>query len=149
MRLWHDDAPTPTPWDQVHPPGPGTPPGQVHPRDQVHPPNQVHQPPQTRYTLRDQVHPPGPGTPPGTRYTPWTSTLTPPSSACWEIRATSGRYASYWNVFLLEQIFIDIYKLPDSAATAAANASTIIFITTNATILYFHKYITVFVDHTK
>ena len=27
------------------------------------------------------------------------------SSACWEIRATSGRYASYWNAFLL------IYKI--------------------------------------
>ena len=45
-----------------------------------------------------QVHPQGPGTPPqagappGTRYTR--------SSACWEIRATSGRYASYWNAFL-------------------------------------------------
>ena len=33
-----------------------------------------------------KVHPPG-------RYTPR-------SSACWEIRATSGRYASYWNAFL-------------------------------------------------
>ena len=31
--------------------------------------------------------------PPG-RYTPW-------SSACWEIRATSGRYTSYWNTFFL------------------------------------------------
>ena len=40
----------------------------------------------TRYTLR-QVHPRA-GTPSG-------------SSACWEIRATSGRYASYWNAFLL------------------------------------------------
>ena len=28
---------------------------------------------------------------------------TPPrSSACWEIRTTSGRYASYWNAYLLE-----------------------------------------------
>ena len=25
----------------------------------------------------------------------------PESSACWEIRATGGRYASYWNAFLL------------------------------------------------
>ena len=25
----------------------------------------------------------------------------PPRSACWEIRATSGRYASYWNAYLL------------------------------------------------
>ena len=32
-------------------------------------------------------YPPGPGTSPGT-------------SACWEIWATSGRYASYWNAFL-------------------------------------------------
>ena len=24
------------------------------------------------------------------------------SSACWEIRTTSGRYASYWNAYLLE-----------------------------------------------
>ena len=51
------------------------------------------------------------GTPPGTRYTPRAGTPpgrytlqadTPPSrsSACWEIRATSGRYASYWNAFL-------------------------------------------------
>ena len=31
--------------------------------------------------------------PPGTRYTPG-------NSARWEIRATSGRYASYWNAFL-------------------------------------------------
>ena len=25
----------------------------------------------------------------------------PPCSACWEIRSTSGRYASYWNAILL------------------------------------------------
>ena len=62
------------PPDQVHPPGPGTPWDQVHPQDQVHPPGPG--------TL-----PLGPGTPPG-------------SSACWEIRATSGQYASYWNAFL-------------------------------------------------
>ena len=36
------------------------------------------------------VHPPGRYTPLG-RYTP---------GACWEIRATSGQYASYWNAFL-------------------------------------------------
>ena len=29
----------------------------------------------------------------------------PQSSACWEIRATSRRYASYWNVFLLQFSF--------------------------------------------
>ena len=26
---------------------------------------------------------------------------TPPCSACWEIQPTSGRYASYWNAYLL------------------------------------------------
>ena len=35
----------------------------------------------------------GVGTPPGAD--------TPPCCACWEIRATSERYASYWNAFLL------------------------------------------------
>ena len=76
-----------TPWDQVHPPepgtplGPGTPPGTEYtplgsgtlPLDQVHPPGPDTPPPPppgTRYTRRDQVHPPGPGTPAGTRYTP-------------------------------------------------------------------------------
>ena len=28
----------------------------------------------------------------------------PPCSACWEIRATSGRYASYWNAYLCIKI---------------------------------------------
>ena len=42
-----------------------------------YPPDQVHPPPW------DQVHPPPPG-----------------SNACREIRATSGRYSSYWNAFL-------------------------------------------------
>ena len=38
--------------------------------------------------------------PPGTRHP--TGTSPPPqSSACWEIRSTSGRYASYWNAILL------------------------------------------------
>ena len=44
--------------------------------------------PPGRYTPQ-QVHPPG-------RYTP-------PNSACWEIRATSRHYASYWNAFLLNK----------------------------------------------
>ena len=72
----------------------GTPPGQVHSPRQVHPTRQVH--PLGRYTLRSgtpprQVHPLA-GTP--------QAGTTPRSSACWEIRATSGRYASYWNAFL-------------------------------------------------
>ena len=61
------------------------------------PPGTRYNPPRTRYT------------PPGTRYTPWDQVHTPvppdqtpppPSSACREIRATSGRYASYWIAFL-------------------------------------------------
>ena len=71
---------TSTPPDQVHPqtrytPGPGTPP--------------------TRYTPQTRYNPPGQGTPPRTRYTPQTR----------EIWATSGWYASYWNVFLFSVIF--------------------------------------------
>ena len=41
------------------------------------------------------------GRDPGTRYTPPLGPGPPGSSACWEIRATSGRHASYWNAFLL------------------------------------------------
>ena len=52
---------------------------------------------------RDQV-PPRPGTPPRSRYTPT-------SSACWEIWATSGRYASYWNAFLLLKKQPILFKL--------------------------------------
>ena len=29
------------------------------------------------------------------------------SSACWEIRATSGRYASYWNAYLSDLTLYD------------------------------------------
>ena len=57
---------------------------------QVPPPGQVH--PQTRYT-------PWAGTTPG--YIPQGPGTPPLSGACWEIRATSGRYASYWNAFFL------------------------------------------------
>ena len=85
------------PPNQVYPPGPGDqvhPPDQVHPRDQVHPPDQVPHPPWTRYTPR-------PGTPsPWTRYTPQDQVPPPRGTACWEIRSTSGRYASYWNAIL-------------------------------------------------
>ena len=46
---------------------------------------------------------------PGTRYTPRArytpqTRYTPRSSAYWEIRATSGRYASCWNAFLFTYI---------------------------------------------
>ena len=91
-----------TPWA-------GTPPRQVHPQAGT-PPRQVH--PQAG-TLPRQVHPgryiPQAGTPPwaGTAPSKYTPRLVHPhgqvppgSSACWEIRTTSGRYASYWNAFL-------------------------------------------------
>ena len=69
------------------PTGPGTPPGPGTPLpDQVHP-------------LPDQVHPTGPGTSPQTRYPP-PDQVHPP-----RIRTTSGRYASYWNAFLLFVFF--------------------------------------------
>ena len=90
--------------------GPGTPTGTRYTPDQVHPLPQAGTPlppipgtpptPRTRYTPRDQVHPPGPGTPPRQVHPPDQVHLPPGSSACWEIRATSGRYASYWNAFL-------------------------------------------------
>ena len=58
--------------------------------------------------------PPGADTPPGadmipsSRHTPRSrppQEQTPPCSACWEIRATSGWYASYWNAYLFSPMF--------------------------------------------
>ena len=67
------------------PPRPGTPPkDQVHPRDQVHPPG-------TRYTPLEQTTPP--------------DQVPPRSRACWEIRSTCGRSASYWNAILFSAEF--------------------------------------------
>ena len=59
----------------------------------------------------DQVPPPpGPGTPPRTRYTPPGPGTPPPPDQVHppgtrEIRSTRGRYASYWNAFLLFNMF--------------------------------------------
>ena len=81
------------------PPWPGTP-WQVHSRGQVHPPG--------RYTPwagtpLPQAGTPRAGTPPSGQVHPlWAGTPHHGSSACWEIRATSGRYASYWNAFLFQ-----------------------------------------------
>ena len=57
-------------------------------------------------TLPGQTAPPGRYPPQPRQTPPWTDT---PRSACWEIRATSGRYASYWNAYLL--IFIICWAL--------------------------------------
>ena len=71
-----------TPWGR-HTPGPEA---GVPPRTRGrYPPEQT--PPQTR----GRYPPLGPEV-----GTPW-------CSACWEIRATSGRYASYWNAILFLQ----------------------------------------------
>ena len=81
-----------TPRTRHHPPGPGTP-GTRHPMEQTPPPHS----PGTRY-------PPGQGTPWGKHPHPYPREQTPPlHSACWDIQSTSGRYASYWNAFLLRK----------------------------------------------
>ena len=62
-------------------------------------------PPGTRETpLGPGRPPPGPGRPPGTRQTP-SGPGRPPREADSSIRSTSGRYASYWNTFLLAGFF--------------------------------------------
>ena len=71
----------------------GTPPGQVHPLG--------------RYTSPGQVRPPS-------RYTPLAMHT--------GIRSTSGRYASYWNAFLL-----GVGKLAWKISTSAATAKTSIY----------------------
>ena len=81
----------------------------IHPPDQADPPRA--DTPWTRQTPphREQT-PPRPGrhpprtrqTPPQNRQTPPPqSRQTPPREADSSIRSTSGRYASYWNAFLL------------------------------------------------
>ena len=98
-----------TPRTRQTPPGPGRP-----PPDQADPPTQTRQtpprpgrPPQTRQTPLEQadtppeqVDTPLPGRPPQMRRTP-PEQADPPREADSSIRSTSGRYASYWNAFLL------------------------------------------------
>ena len=82
------------------------------PRDQGEPPWTRQTPPGTKENPPpDQGEPPpGPGrnppwdqagTPPGPRRTPPTGPGTPPGEEHCSIRSMSGRYASYWNAFLL------------------------------------------------
>ena len=101
-----------TPLGRRHPPRPDTPqtrhPWSRHPR---HPPGtRGRHPLGTRHPPR---HPPRSDTPGADTHatplgpeadTPWDQTLPradTPRSGCWEIWATSGRYASYWNAYLL------------------------------------------------
>ena len=74
------------------PPRPGTHPQSRHPRTRY--------PSWVRTPSLDQATP-------GSRHPPGADT--PRSSACWEIRSTSGRYASYWNA-ILWQIFLCYLK---------------------------------------
>ena len=55
----------------------------------------------------DQVHPPGPGTPPPDQAHPPRTRYTPPGTR--EIRSTRGRYASYWNAFLLFVLLLILF----------------------------------------
>ena len=52
-------------------------------------------------TPLDQADPPGPGRPPPTRQTPSPVPGRPPLETDARIWSMSGRYASYWNAFLL------------------------------------------------
>ena len=63
-------------------------------------------PPQEQTPPREQTHPPGADTPPPkTRHSPPGADTPHPREADSSIRSTSGRYASYWNAFLLWLIF--------------------------------------------
>ena len=53
-------------------------------------------------------HPPGADTPP--RQTPPGADTRPPPQACWAIRSTRGRYASYWNAILFGTTFHNTNK---------------------------------------
>ena len=105
------ETPTPPragPPDQTRHPPEQTPPGpDTHPRADTPSPQTRHTPgPETPWEQTPPEHtPPGPDTPqeqtPQTRHTPLEQTP-PPREADFSIRSMSGRYASYWNAFLLE-----------------------------------------------
>ena len=68
-------------------------------------------------------HPPASKHPPGSRQPPLEADTLPGSrhpllhSACWEIRPTSGRYASYWNAYLFKIDVCFIYYLNSNTET--------------------------------
>ena len=80
----------------IHPPGVDTPREVETPQEQT--------PPRKQTPFSGSRHPPGKQTPPREADTPL-------RSACWEIRVTSGRYASYWNAYLF------LFQLPHSFPT--------------------------------
>ena len=82
----HAGIPPPLPWQQ-NPLARRPPPQKVDPPWQGRPPQQGRPPP-------SKADPPWHGRPP------------PLCSACWEIRSTSGWYASYWNAILVFFLFL-------------------------------------------
>ena len=82
----------PPPQTRYTPSGPGTP-----PRTRYTPPGPDTPPHGPGTPPQDQAPPHGPGTPPGPGNPPIGPGTPPPR----EIRSTCGRYASYWNAFLL------------------------------------------------
>ena len=81
------------------PPREQTPPRSRPPPEQT--PTGADTPPGTKYTPS-----PGLSTPPGTKYTPPGLSTPSPPEADSGIRSTSGRYASYWNAFLLKILLL-------------------------------------------
>ena len=107
-----------TPPGSRHPPRADTPPEQTPPPQEQtpHPPEQIslrsRQPPWSRHPPGADVSTPPKQTPPRSRYHPRSTPPPPPPEqtppprcrACWEIRSTRGRYASYWNAILSGRI---------------------------------------------
>ena len=58
----------------------------------------------THYVIGHMGTPPTPGADPPDQAPPGSDT--PQRSACWEIQATSGRYASYWNAVLFMFMYV-------------------------------------------
>ena len=86
-------TPPPLPGSRHPPPRPGTPPDQAHPPWEQTPLDQTSPRPRSRPPRPDKRPSPGADPPP------------PPKADC-SIRLTSGRYASYWNAFLFNLLFI-------------------------------------------
>ena len=104
-----------TPLDQAHTPPDqaDTPPEQTPPWTRQTPPRPGRHPPRSRHSPPDQTDTPPRADPSGSR-PPQEQTpplpldqADPPREADCSMRLTSGRYASYWNAFLL-YIFLDL-----------------------------------------
>ena len=83
--LWAD-----TPQEQTAPRADNTTPRGNTPREQTTPPQDRADPPVSRHPAVSR-HP-----------LPWSRHPPSPRRACWEIRSTRGRYASYWNAILFK-----------------------------------------------